>query len=342
MGMRTNIEWADSTANGWTVCAEVSPGCGHCYARELARRRKWSGKWGAGVPRHRFTGLARNVAAMNRRPWVCDNCGESRQGNKLDRGVGVCSGCSLGGKYHRRRIFHGDLCDVLDPEAPAEWLAEWLESVRLAPDCTHIFCTKRPELFDEQMAKAEAAAGRMAPCSEWLRQWIYDGQPPLNVWWLASAEDQARLDERVPHLLRIPAAVRGLSLEPLLGPVDLIECGAVWAGPDPDDYSYGLEGKVDWVIVGGESGPGARPCDVAWVRSVKDQCAAASVPCFVKQMGSNARLLATQDSDGDTWMDLAGTWYGRGGRTLAHPKGGDMEEWPQDLRVRQWPNEREG
>jgi hypothetical protein len=164
--------------------------------------------------------------------------------------------------------------------------------------------------------------------------------PPSNVWLGASVEDQPRADERIPELLRVPAAVRFLSIEPMLGPVKLddpivtnhIQIGEQWSRYD---WAFPLTGRgwdaqgdeigrrpefvsVDWVIVGGESGPKARPCHVEWIRSIVEQCKAAGVPCFVKQLGARPVL------DGKP-LDLQDS------------KGGEPEKWPEDLRVREMP-----
>src|SRR5690606_659848 len=140
--------------------------------------------------------------------------------------------------------------------------------------------------------------------------------PLPNVWLGVSCEDQARANERIPLLLETPATVRFVSAEPLLGPIDLTRltfgngdfCNALRR----DSYRGGLDSeRLDWVIVGGESGPGARPCDVEWIRSIVRQCREAGTACFVKQLGSRLGL--------------------------RDPKGGDCSEWPADLRVRETP-----
>lgn len=154
--------------------------------------------------------------------------------------------------------------------------------------------------------------------------------PLPGVWVGTSVENQAA-EERIPHLLRCPAAIRFLSCEPLLGPLDLFD----WLEDhdfDPDDpldyeerEALGDPPTIDWVICGGESGPRARPCDPAWIRSIVGQCTASDTACFVKQLGSY----------------LFSGWHGDPARPtrikLRDPKGGDPSEWPEDLRVRQWP-----
>lgn len=145
---------------------------------------------------------------------------------------------------------------------------------------------------------------------------------PSNLWMGTSVENQAAADERIPHLRYVPAVVRFLSVEPLLGPVDDLPLAG-----------------IDWVIVGGESGPKARPCDVSWIRSIRDQCKAAGVPCFVKQLGAHVRDLGAMAAHSfepeECWP--AGTKQDGTTILLADKKGGDWSEWPEDLRVREFP-----
>jgi hypothetical protein len=170
---------------------------------------------------------------------------------------------------------------------------------------------------------------RMVPAS-WLARW------PAHVWIGATCENQEEAERRLPHLLRIPAPVRFVSVEPMLGPVRLN-----FGVPDPHPVAF--EGELmpalaglDWVICGGESAQGghtARPFDLAWARNLRDQCRAAGVPFFLKQMGSrvvgywNTSPIARRDA---TWPrggpHLAGQW------DLRHPAGADESEWPADLR----------
>ncbi len=150
--------------------------------------------------------------------------------------------------------------------------------------------------------------------ARWIRAWLA-GTPPPNVWFGVSVEDQPRADERIPLLLDIPALVRWLSVEPLIGPVDLSGQRLEWLAPFHEtDPLLVRTPRVDWVVVGGESGPGARPCDVEWIRDIVRECQSAAVPVFVKQLGARPDMAPVQ-----------------------HPKGGDPAEWPDDLRVRQYP-----
>jgi protein gp37 len=162
--------------------------------------------------------------------------------------------------------------------------------------------------------------------------------PLPNVWLGVSVEDQRAADERIPLLLDTPAAVRFLSCEPLLGPVRI--CGGC-PGCGSGDCGVLHSGGIGWVIVGGESGPNARPCDVAWIRSIVEQCKAAGVPVFVKQMGGNAASATKADHLGRSRegapMGSAAIASSPLRMWLDDPKGGDPAEWPDDLRVREFP-----
>ena len=341
MSLKTNIEWADSTASPWFGCTECSAGCAHCYARKLTQGRlarflrtayqraglpNWDTRplWGDTAPRVLSAGFERTVLALNARPWVCDLCG--KPGTAKDYQLGQCSACHQNGitsRFHRRRIFPS-LMDWLDP-MPAGCLtqegeflsrdaalARFLDVISRCDQLSWILCTKRPELFAFRMEEVLAFQeyedqDNTSEFGFWLNAWAH-GNAPANVTVLASVENQPQADARRPHLLRIPAAWRGFSVEPLLGRVVFPT----------------LDG-IDWLPIGGESGKGARPCNVDWIRSLVKQGAAAKVPVFVKQFGSeyvrrtNLEALKTGDA------------------LMQHSKGGDPEEWPKDLRVRQFP-----
>ena len=176
-------------------------------------------------------------------------------------------------------------------------------------------------------------------------QWATTGDLPWplpQAWVGVSVENQATADERIPLLRQIPAAVRFLSCEPLLGPVALrvylrqfLPDGfipALASGPYDQDT---LSPKVDWVIVGGESGPKARPCDVSWIRSIRYQCRAAEVPLFIKQLGSCA--LDPENGLAGALLKVPEDAAGLVSRRLKDRKGGDISEFPEDLRVREFP-----
>jgi hypothetical protein len=167
---------------------------------------------------------------------------------------------------------------------------------------------------------------------------LFPNWPLPNVWLGVSAENQRRADERIPVLLQTPAAVRFVSYEPALGPVDFTRVGDGEIGAVYDALRGGMRRsdvggpRLEWVIVGGESGTGARPFDIAWARSTIRQCRDAGVPVFVKQLGT--RTFAQP-------VYVPGTDEIAGGVTLelSDTKGGRMEEWPEDVRVREWPQE---
>lgn len=293
MSKSTNIAWCDSTSSPWFGCSRTSPGCQFCYAEELTLRHGWAG-WGDNAPRVRSKGFEKNVRAMHRKPNVGIYCGEAS--GQESRDMNCCALCSTETDHEpirRRRIFPS-LMDWLDPKVPIEWLADFLKVIYECPNLDFLLLTKRPEIFNERMDGAcmlWACDGsyRETPESrcyhDMLCQWRA-GHSPRNVWIGVSVEDQKRADDRIPVLLMMPAAVRFLSVEPLLKPItfDL--------GGNANWHFNCLTGKqgwlsvnrhVDWVIVGGESGPNRRDCGVGAIIDVADQCKAAGVPVFVKQ-----------------------------------------------------------
>ena len=171
-----------------------------------------------------------------------------------------------------------------------------------------------------------------------------DAWPLPNVWLGVSVEDQPRWDEREPALRATPAAVRVVSLEPLLGRIDI---DSAIGGSDGTGFGgYGFRSAVDWVIVGGESGHGARPCAIEWVRHIVRRCRKEYVPCFVKQLGRYPYVRppgltdVTVTSEWPVYThfgNLKGTRLDGQCVLLEDPKGGDPDEWPEELRVREWP-----
>lgn len=329
MGQSTNIEWADSTASTWTNCKEVSPGCLHCYARELAYRRGWvkPGEWGNADAYHRFVGFEKNAMALDRK-------------------------AEASGK--RLKVFPS-LMDWLDTDVPVAWLADFMNVIHCTPNLDWLLLTKRPELFFVSIERIMLWQDGEISCDTevFIDNWVLQGHAPANVWIGATVEDQPRTS-RIPDLLKIPAAKRFLSVEPLLGPIRLPlncpECGYTKMDNlihgDHHICKRGAIPSIDWVIVGGESGPDARPCNVEWIRDVVRQCKAAGVPCFVKQLGSNpcadqSSVIPPADVNNPTLDPAAiAAWesYRHNARMhLKHSKGGNMEEWPEDLRVREMP-----
>jgi hypothetical protein len=214
--------------------------------------------------------------------------------------------------------------DIVDGEVPIEWFCEALNSVRVCQNLDFLLVTKRPELFGARTTDAmryleDENPGTLQGLWEWILDWVTSEKIPQNVWIITSTENQEMLEKRVPHLLRIPALIHGLSCEPLLEGLDL-RCLDV-------RYVGGVgPSTIDWVIAGSESGPNARQCQVEWLRSIQQQCDAAGVAYFCKQLGANVL---------HTIAGKPGTEYTI---TLKDKKGGTMEEWPDAaMRVRQWP-----
>lgn len=246
MGETTKIEWADATVNPWWGCTKVSPACASCYADTFARR--WGKRlWGPGAPREDHRAGARKLAMRLQRQAVAEG--------------------------RRLRVFCASMADWLDPEVPAEWLADLLALVDATPALDWLLLTKRPHLWRERL---QAVTAGHAAGNAFAALWLAGAAPP-NVWVGATVEDQQRADERVPALLAIPARVRFLSCEPLLGPLELTRAGAMMA--------HRAHQLVHWIIGGGESGRGARPTHPDWARGLRDDAVEFGVPFFWKQNG---------------------------------------------------------
>ncbi len=347
----SSIEWTEATWNPVVGCTRASAGCDHCYAVKQTYRLEWMGQ-------AKYAGLT-----------VLNSRGD-RHFNGVVRTVPEALEIPL--RWRKpRMIFVNSMSDLFHKDVPFEFIDQVFAVMALCPQHTFQVLTKRPERMAEYLTFVNTIdcinqqitiLGRecdspeqtaMIGGAENSRQW-----PLPNVWLLASCEDQEQLDKRVPDLLRCPAAVRGLSLEPLLGPMDLLRVDAsgfggpsghkidcvrkgYWSG-GPFGFvnhsdMHDRFGPLHWVIIGGESGPGARPCNIDWIRSLIAQCKAAAVPCFTKQLGS---------SPFDSSVPIV-TNRVRGGRLIAlttntiklkDRKGGDIDEFPADLRVREFPD----
>lgn len=259
MGVNSKIEWTDHTFSPWTGCTKVSPACDHCYAEGWAKR---SGhvKWGSGQPRRRTSDANWRMPLK----W-----------NREAERTGV-----------RPRVFCASLADVFDNAVDPQWRADLFALIAATPNLDWLLLTKR--IGNVRGMLAELAHGNDPDLS------LLDMMPPPNVWLGATVVNQEEADRDIPKLLAVPAAKRFLSIEPLLGTVDLGLCdcdkgsvaGPGGAGGVTCPKCSGTGGRtLDWVIVGGESGPGARPMHPDWARSIRDQCAAAGVPFLFKQWG---------------------------------------------------------
>lgn len=337
MSATTAIQWTDRTWNPTRGCSVVSPGCVNCYAMKQAHRFSGPGKPYEGLTKQtkagpQWTGKVITVPDALREPlsW-----------------------------RKPQRVFVNSMSDLFHEDVPFEFIRRVFDVMAQARRHTFQILTKRAERMRDSLpllAERHTAADG-------------SGWPLPNVWLGVSAEDQQRADERIPLLLQTPAVARFVSIEPMLAPVDLTRLyghvtfgdavdlcvdalagryGAAWLGRrsvrDRELSALGIN-HLDWVIVGGESGPGARPFDLAWARSILQQCKKARVACFVKQIGSVPVQICSEC--GRTvgrvlggFADVCGLHHeSMRGRLLVvrNAQGGDPSEWPADLRVRQFP-----
>ncbi len=296
MADHTHIEWTDATWNPITGCSIVSPGCTNCYAMALAGTRLKNHESRSGLTKevngnHVWTGEVRFNSQWLDQPLLWTR----------PRMIFVCA--------------HGDL---FAEGVPDEWIDQIFAVMALAPQQTFQVLTKRPERMREYLTtpgrqrsiSIQAREIGRSPSIEFLMRRPF---PLPNVWLGVSVEDQRRADERIPILLDTPAAIRWISAEPLLGPVDLNNIcyrdddleirysalmGEAWIenSSSASAYDDGLP-SLDWVVVGGESGPHARPMHPDWARGLRDQCAAAGVPFLFKQWGEYAPRRAAEPAD---------------------------------------------
>ncbi|MHA4819452.1 DUF5131 family protein [Streptomyces aculeolatus] len=268
MAETSKIEWTDATWNPVTGCTKVSPGCDNCYAETFAER--WRG-----VPSHHFE----NGFDVTLRPERLQQPESWRK---------------------PRRIFVNSMSDLFHEKIPDSFIAEVFATMARTPQHTYQVLTKRHGRMRSLLSRPSFRDNLAAVSPHW---------PLPNVWLGVSVEDQKWADVRIPALLATPAAVRFVSAEPLLGPIDLY--GPIVPGRGRPKLTYWLTGRpywdeskatttstgltmaplstgprIDWVIVGGESGPGARPMDLAWTELIADQCRGSEVAVFIKQLGS--------------------------------------------------------
>lgn len=333
MSDKTGISWTDATWNPIRGCSRVSEGCRNCYAERVAARFS-----GPGQP---YDGLIR----LRRRAGAEKQHADGWSG--MVRLVGEHLADPL--KWRKpRRIFVNSMSDLFHESLTNEQIAAVFGVMAAAPHHTFQVLTKRSMRMREWFTWVEAdpvgsCIVPMSRCIGHARVELGNGtilgfkepQWPLpNVWLGVSVEHQAAADERIPELLRTPAAVRFLSCEPLIGEVhlDLGRCDDPYHGPSEwsisdnnmpwcnecdQERSFGhwlrCDDGIDWVIAGCESGPGARPAEVAWFRSLRDQCAAAKVPFFLKQavLGGGSGSLAAFISGA---ARMPGIWEGPGSK----------------------------
>lgn len=314
MGVKTGIAWTHHTFNPWIGCTKIDQECKNCYAEAYDRAFGGGGHWGPGAPR-------RVTSAAN---W--------REPHKWNRAAAAAG--------ERRRAFCASLADVFDAEAPAGMREQLWALIRQTPNLDWLILTKRPERIRECLP------------DDWGR-----GYP--NVW-LGTSVGYTGSYDRIDELCKVPAVVRFLSCEPLLEEIDLSPYLDLTAAEEAEAWRRSEDApftpadrrdafpKIDWVIVGGESGAGSRPCVIDWIRLVVAQCLTAGVPVFVKQLGERPAMYE------EAWREMAqhgpAPLLSAKGRDLepqglvqlsiGDRKGGAVEEWPPDLRVRQFPEPR--
>lgn len=253
MGETSAIEWTDATANPWWGCTKVGPGCDHCYA-ESFDKRVGGAHWGTGAPRRRIASFAKTLEKLN------------RQGGK--------------------RVFIASMADLFDNEVPGEWFDAAWAHIHNATNCRIQIVTKR-------ISRVEKAIAESGP-PIW----------PAHAGLLITVVNQAEADRDIPRLLALKAKLGipwvGLSMEPLLGPVDLtlphlgamhcaVRCQTICQAFGDEECPQHVLPRLDWVILGGESGHHARPMEDDWARDILAQCKAAGTPAFMKQMGGKRK-----------------------------------------------------
>ena len=339
----SKIEWTDRTWNPVSGCHKVSPGCEHCYAEAISLRFKRST-----LPWTK-PNADQNVVLHHDRldlpfRWkkpariFVNSMSDLFHENVPDGFIAWVWNTMYQTPWHTYQIL------TKRPERMREVVRKWNDltgetsGVKLVrgPEATRAaHPSGRGQLFAaylDELLKASGGVEQGAwPTFDWMEGWRWRPRLPLmNVWLGTSVEDQRRAEERIMWLMDTPATVRFLSCEPLLGPVDLTDITVVAEKPPygprcsvnaltghyPQVDEYHRHERIHWVIVGGESGPGARPMAIDWVRHLRDQCRESGTPVFIKQMGA-------------VWAK----------QMAADPKGGNWDRWPVDVRVREFPPE---
>jgi protein gp37 len=297
MGDVTGISWTDHTFNPWIGCAKVHAGCTNCYAEADFDKRRHFAKWGVNGKR------VVTSDAYWKKPLKWDRDAEKE---------GV-----------RRKVFCASLADVFEDRPELEsWREGLFDLIDSTPNLDWQLLTKRPENIRRMLTPIKSHGA-----GPYIRRWP-------NVWLGTSISDQPTADKAIPALLKCRdlSPVLFVSAEPLLGPIDFETIRDPERFPgcayfdvlrgrmihEDDGYHWTAEPRIDWVIVGGESGLNARPCNAKWIAQIVDQCEPTRVACFVKQFGSNA---------------VAGEYA----VSFKDKKGGNPSEWERRFRVQQFP-----
>lgn len=362
-GASKGIAWTEQTWNPIRGCSKVSAGCKNCYAEKMAARF-----CGPGQP---YEGVSDGKRWTGDVVFVIEHLIDPLRWTKA------------------RLVFTNSMSDLFHEGLNFHQIGAIFAVMAASPTHTFQVLTKRParmlEFFawleaqmrdtwhphgntmqDDNIARMEVLRGCFGMHSEGRLPSMPAVWPLPNVWLGVSTEDQAAADERIPLLLKAPAAVRWISAEPLIGPLYLRNIFLAPRDPksngtddwdDPDggkprlnalagypwhNMVYGTSRgevgpRLDWVVVGGESGPGARSCGGDWLRQIVRDCQREGVPVFVKQLGA-----AYHDPENGLAGHSVKVMDGEKerlftARRLTHPKGGDVSEWPRDLSVREWP-----
>ncbi|MGX9981933.1 phage Gp37/Gp68 family protein [Methylobacterium fujisawaense] len=301
----SKIEWTEATWNPIVGCSIISPGCTNCYAMRMAARLEAMG-------RPQYAGLTR----------------PSKAGAVWTGVMRLVENALLLPLRTRKptTYFVNSMSDLFHESVPDAWIDRVFAVMALAPQHTFQVLTKRARRMRAYCARRDergrhpsmtdaalmAATGRWNTPARDLRRW-----PLPNVWLGVSAEDQRRADERVPELLATPAAVRFVSAEPLLGSIDFTAIAiddhyvldalrGLYVGLTPEAAPYFPNNALDWIIVGGESGPGARPMHPDWARQIRDVSAAAGVAFHFKQHGAWTVAIDREAQDPDWRADYSG------------------------------------
>lgn len=286
-------------------CSIVSPGCHKCYAATMAKRL-------AAMGQHKYAGLTdRNGQWTGKINYSATDLMAPLTWRKP------------------RRVFVNSMSDLFHEQIPDSWIDSVFSVMAMTPRHTYQVLTKRAERLSAYMNSVGLLERIKNGIAANFIDTIHPQWPLPHVHLGVSVEDQKRANQRISFLAETPAAIRFLSCEPLLGRIQL-----------PD-----ISRSVHWIIVSGESGPGSRNCDINWIRSLVDQCRRANVKCFVKQLGSkpvgdwgdNPPMVHVTHAGGRVSREFS--QYKNGRWKLRDKKGGNITEFPQDLRIREFPKE---
>lgn len=312
MAENSKIEWTDATWNPTVGCSVISAGCTNCYAMKMAGRLE-----AMGSPIYQGHTIKTKAGFVWNGKVAASNWGQMIKPLSWKK---------------PRRIFVNSMSDLFHEDMPAQVIDQVFAVMALCPQHTFQVLTKRHARMRDYFAsritpdQINAAMNEIAPAA-WHNRELddYGGLPLPNVWLGVSVEDQHAADYRIPALLETPAAVRFLSCEPLLSEIDLTgderrtpkgwlgyrctrcrklqaRCACIFQSNSvPPSANYR---GIDWVIAGSESGPHARPCNLDWVRGIRDQCVEANVPLFWKQHVVNGKKVSLPELDGQEWRQF--------------------------------------